>query len=128
MLICLKYNRAVAFNLYVTLTAVESAFDETKSDAPVYSTDTTEVITPIALSEPPEGLLTTEDQVAAFDNLGQQFVEAMTATAQNAASPDDRCWWQEEQELLDDQFAALFGVEAFSQQQSAAAILAATQK
>jgi hypothetical protein len=106
---------------------IESSSGEAKSDAEVYSTDTTEVITPIALAEPPEGLLTTEDQVAAFDNLRQQFLEAMTATAQDPASPEYRRRWQEEQELLDDQFAALFGVEAFSQQQSAA-ILAATQK
>ena len=120
-------SSSTPFSTIKTNRRIESAFDETKSDAPVYSTDTTEVITPIALSEPPEGLLTTEDQAAAFDNLGQQFVEAMTATAQNPASPEYRRRWQEEQELLDDQFAALFGVEAFSQQQSAA-ILAATQK
>jgi hypothetical protein len=106
---------------------IESSSDEAKSDAEVYSTDTTEVITPIALAEPPEGLLTTEDQVAAFDNLRQQFLEAVTATAQDPASPEYRRRWQEEQELLDDQFAALFGVEAFNQQQNAAAS-AATQE
>ena len=60
---------------------LESACEPANSDREPYSTDTTEVITPIALAAPPDGLLTTEDQVTAFASLRQQFLEAMTSVA-----------------------------------------------
>ena len=82
--------------------------------------DLGEVTAPLALVDPPDGFLTTEDQLAAFDALRQQFVESMAAFAQDPAAPEYRRRWQEAQELLDDEFAALFGVEAYNQQQNAA--------
>jgi len=82
--------------------------------------DLGKVQTPLALVDPPDGFLTTEDQLDAFNALRQQFVESMAAFAQDPAAPEYRRRWQEAQELLDDEFAALFGVEAYNQQQNAA--------
>ena len=81
--------------------------------------DLGEVTTPLVLADPPDGFLTTEDQLAAFNTLRQQFVESMTAFAQDPAAPEYRRRWQEAQEMLDDEFATLFGVEAYNQQQNA---------
>jgi len=81
--------------------------------------DLGEVTTPLALVDPPDGVLITEEQLAAFNALRQQFVESLAAFAQDPAAPEYRGRWQEAQEMLDNEFLALFGVEAYNQQQNA---------
>jgi hypothetical protein len=110
-------------------TAIQSARQQSEKAATVTqqsspaedseAADLGEVMAPLALVDPPDGVLITEEQLAAFNALRQEFVESLAAFAQDPAAPEYRGQWQEAQEMLDDEFAALFGVEAYNQQQNA---------
>jgi len=100
----------------------EKAETVTQQSSPAEATDAAdlgEVTAPLALVDPPDGFLTTEEQLAAFNALRQQFVESLAPFAQDPVAPEYRGRWQDAQEMLDDEFAALFGVEAYNRQQNA---------
>jgi hypothetical protein len=76
-----------------------------------------EVAIPVAFFDPPPELTERDEQLAEFDSMRQQFIEAMGGPNRDPATPDYRRHWQEAQRLIDEQFSAFFGTDAFSRQQ-----------
>jgi hypothetical protein len=99
---------------------VESLLQDPSPTEDTRAEERDEVAMPLVLVDPPEGLLTSQEQVAAFDMLRQQFAESLSAFAQDPSTPEYRGRWLEAQETLDEEFASLFGIEAYNQQQNAA--------
>jgi hypothetical protein len=77
-----------------------------------------EATIPLVSLDPPDGLLTSEEQVVAFDMLRQEFAESLSAFAQDPSTPEYRRRWEEAQQTFDEEFGVLFGVEAYNQQQN----------
>jgi hypothetical protein len=77
-----------------------------------------EATIPLVFVDPPDGLLTSQEQVAAFDTLRQEFAESLSAFAQDPSTPEYRRRWEEAQQTFDEEFGILFGVEAYNQQQN----------
>jgi hypothetical protein len=73
---------------------------------------------PVALVDPPvEGGSLREDQVAEFDFLRQEFAELIQESGQDSTDPQYLQSWELGQELIDEEFRAFFGEEAYNQQQ-----------
>jgi hypothetical protein len=77
-----------------------------------------EATIPLVSLDPPDGLLTSEEQVVAFDMLRHEFAESLSAFAQDPSTPEYRRRWEEAQQTFDEEFGVLFGVEAYNQQQN----------
>jgi hypothetical protein len=95
-------------------------------EAPSAATDfaETEVLTPLAFVDPSPDQVLTEEQVADFDFLRQEFVELMGGPNQDPSDPQYLLRWEYAQRRLDDEFRSFFGEEALNQQQLRAVSLA----
>ncbi len=117
------YSRTTKAQTTIQPTQRESKKVETVLQDPGPSEDTRaeeigEATIPLVLVDPPNGLLTSQEQVAAFDMLRQEFADSLSAFAQDPSTPEYRRRWEEAQQTFDEEFGILFGVEAYNQQQN----------
>src|ERR1700726_3043710 len=78
------------------------------------------VVKPLAFYNPPAEANWTEDQYQRLANLREEFAAALGGWNRNPSDPDYRALWMEAQPIIDEQFEAIFGVEAFTEQQNQA--------
>lgn len=74
------------------------------------------VVRPLAFYHPRLEANWTDDQLQRLDNLRNEFAEALGGWNQNPWDPRYRELWIQAQPLIDEQFEAIFGVEAFNDQ------------
>ena len=89
-----------------TSIASQPSFDQTDN-----------VVRPLAFYRPRLEANWTEDQRQKLVNLRNEFTAAMGGWNQDPADPRYRELWIETQPIIDEEFEALFGVEAFNDQQ-----------
>ena len=95
-------------------------------ETPSAATDFTEsgVLTPVAFVDPSPDQGLTEEQLANFDFLRQEFVDLVGGPNQDPSDPQYLFRWEYAQRRLDDEFRSFFGEEALNQQQLRAVSIA----
>jgi hypothetical protein len=95
----------------VSKTPIQPLLEETEADP---------VVKPLAFYNPPAEANWTEDQYQRLANLREEFAAALGGWKRNPSDPDYRALWMQAQPIIDEQFEAIFGVEAFTEQQNQA--------
>lgn len=94
---------------------------ETQSQPLLEKEEADPVVKPLAFYNPPAEANWSEDQYQRLANLREEFAAALGGWNRNPSDADYRALWMQAQPIIDEQFEAIFGVEAFTEQQNQAA-------
>jgi len=82
--------------------------------------ETEAAVRPLAFYDPPAEANWTDEQNQTLINLREEFAAAVGGWNRNPSDPDYRELWLQAQPMIDEQFEAIFGVEALTEQQNQA--------